>query len=504
MTKSPHRSGTVKQRARAMNEEPSAQESVLCTEELNRRPPRPPDYARENRGLITLAQALADSPRAILQATADTTLDVLQADSAGISLMTEDGERLYSPAIAGQWKPHIGGGTPRDSGPCGDVLERKRPLLFRHFERLYSYLVPVTPPAEECLIVPVYVEAKAIGTIWVMAHDDRRKFDGEDLRILVSLGTFAAAAYQAVKGLHAASTEADERQRTAQTMREVNEALLVSLVRQHELTEEAQQAERKLHEEERVRQRQLELTNAQRVSTVGELATGLAHELNQPLSSIANLAEACSRYLWAANIDRGKINGLLSDLAKESVRAAQIVAHLRSFVDKGEAQLEPAELGELLGRVPQLLTRELERARVVLRIDLPRRQLRVEADRIQIEQVMVNLIQNALDSIQEADGPQRLIEVTARAVDGMGEVRVRDTGTGVPAAATEQMFEAFFTTKTKGLGMGLALSRSIVEAHQGYIWMEARSDGGPGTVMCFSLPLQEPKRRRKDVGTRKR
>lgn len=173
-------------------------ELVLCTEELNRRPMRPADYETENRALVSLSQALADSPHTILQTLADTILEVFQADSAGISLLTKDEERFYWPAIAGMWKPHLGGGTPRDFGPCGDVLEFNVPLLFRHFERRYTYFLPVTPPVEECLLVPFYVRGKAVGTIWAIAHDDRRKFDAEDKRLLVSLGTFASSAYQAV------------------------------------------------------------------------------------------------------------------------------------------------------------------------------------------------------------------------------------------------------------------------------------------------------------------
>ena len=118
--------------------------------------------------------------------------------------------------------------------------------------------------------------------------------------------------------------------------------------------------------------------------------------------------------------------------------------------------------------------------------------MQASPDPIQIEQVIVNLIQNAIDSIEEADGPQRLIELSARAVNGMGEVSVRDTGTGVSEPTAERMFEAFFTTKTKGLGIGLALSRSILEAHRGLIWTETPSDGGPGTVVRFSIPLTAP------------
>jgi hypothetical protein len=132
-------------------------ESVLCTDELDRRPSRSPDYEAENRALVALAQALADSPHTILQTLADTILEVFQSDSAGISLVTEDGKKFYWPAIAGLWKPHIGGGTPRDFGPCGEVLDRNIPLMFRHFERRYTYFLPVTPPVEECLLVPFYV-----------------------------------------------------------------------------------------------------------------------------------------------------------------------------------------------------------------------------------------------------------------------------------------------------------------------------------------------------------
>jgi PAS domain S-box-containing protein len=180
---------------------PVSLESILCTDELDRRPSRAHDFEAENRALVALAQALADSPRSIFQTLADTILDVLRSDSAGISLLTEDEKRFYWPAIAGVWKPHIGGGTPRDFGPCGDVLDRNMPLMFRHVERRYEYFLPVTPPVEECLLVPFYVQAKAVGTIWAIAHSERRKFDAEDMRQLVSLGRFTASAYQVVGSL---------------------------------------------------------------------------------------------------------------------------------------------------------------------------------------------------------------------------------------------------------------------------------------------------------------
>ena len=174
-------------------------EKVLCTEELESRPHRAPQLATECRAMSSLVLALADAPRTILQKLADTILDVFKCHSAGLSLVTADEKWFYWPAIAGVWKPHIGGGTPRDFGPCGDVLNRNVPLLFRHFELRYEYFKPVSPAIDECLLVPFYVRRKAVGTIWAITHEDRphRLFDREDLRMLDSLGKFASAAYQA-------------------------------------------------------------------------------------------------------------------------------------------------------------------------------------------------------------------------------------------------------------------------------------------------------------------
>jgi GAF domain-containing protein len=200
-------------------------ESILCTEELRRRPWRPPDYARENRALVALSSALADSPRTILQTLAETILEVTQSDSSGLSLLTTDGKRFYWPAIAGIWKPHIGGGTPRNFGPCGDVLDRNIPLLFRHFERRYPHLLPVMPPAAECLLVPFYVEGKAVGTIRAIMHDDRRKFDAEDERLVTALGKFASSAYQAVVSIDNLTFQIAEREKAETALRELTDAL---------------------------------------------------------------------------------------------------------------------------------------------------------------------------------------------------------------------------------------------------------------------------------------
>ncbi|MBC7624871.1 MAG: PAS domain-containing protein, partial [Aeromicrobium sp.] len=144
----------------------------------------------------------------------------LTAGSAGVSLLTDNEERFYWPAIAGMWQAHIGGGTPRNFGPCGDVLDCNAPLLLTHVERRYAYFESVTPPIEECLLVPFHVAGKAVGTIWAVAHDNIRKFDSEDLRLLENLGRFASAAYQSD------SMGAREHRRANQTQEDAIEARL--------------------------------------------------------------------------------------------------------------------------------------------------------------------------------------------------------------------------------------------------------------------------------------
>ncbi len=204
-------------------------ESILCNEELTRRPSRAPNYESECRALNALAQKLADSPEIILQSLTDTILEVLQAGSAGISLLTKDEKRFHWPAIAGIWKPHIGGGTPRDFGPCGDVLDRNIPLMMKRVELRYDYFRPVTPCVEECLLVPFYVRGKAVGTIWAVAHDVSRKFDSEDMRLLTSMARFASSAFQITESLNLLKTKSDELFATAQRFREMLGALPVAI-----------------------------------------------------------------------------------------------------------------------------------------------------------------------------------------------------------------------------------------------------------------------------------
>ncbi len=258
--------------------------------------------------------------------------------------------------------------------------------------------------------------------------------------------------------------------------------------------------------EERDRQRQVELAHALRVISLGELSAALAHELNQPLAAIANDVEACATYVRSGETSAAALLEPLQRASNEAVRAGQIVNQVREFLQKGKFEAAPADLSALVRNVLRLVERDLEQKRIDLRVTLATAALPVYVDRIHIEQVILNLLQNGIDAIQEAGaGERQIVMNTARTRDGTSaELTVTDSGRGIPAGATERLFEPFFTTKETGLGMGLAITRSIVLAHEGSISVEPGT-GGRGTTVRVILPMMtEDRPRRSDGKGRKR
>jgi len=242
---------------------------------------------------------------------------------------------------------------------------------------------------------------------------------------------------------------------------------------------------------EQVRERHARLEHALRISAVGVLASGLAHELSQPLSAIANEVEACVQYVASGKVQADTLMELPEEVSAESLRAGEIVTHLRDFIKKGEPQPEHADLREIARRAARLLGHEIEREDITLRLEVQADPIPIFADRIQIEQVVVNFMQNAIDAVRtRVDRKEIVLNVRTRS--GRAELSVRDTGVGIPAGAGERLWEPFFTTEPDGLGMGLAITRSVVEAHRGRISVEPAADGGHGTVAPFTLPLCSP------------
>jgi PAS domain S-box-containing protein len=723
-------------------------ESILCTEELRNRPSRSPNYEEENSALVALSSALADSPRTILQTLADKTLDVLRADSAGLSLLTKDGKRFYWAAIAGEWRPHIGGGTPRDFGPCGDVLDRNNPLLFSHWERRYPYLSVATPLADEGLLVPFYVNGKSVGTIWAIAHSDLRQFDAEDLRLLESMGRFASAAYQVVESIEDLSVEITARDQAQSDLRELTDDLerqvrlrtkelerrnrqladaktqlaeeKLSLERSEAYMAEAQRLSHtgswyfnidsgehfwsqetfaildfdpeeitasypmlleRVHPEDRAQvdeirsaairdkrgfeaefrlllpggsiryvrgighcsinesgqvefigamrditeskraQEELrrgeaflsegqhlsrtgsfswrvatdevtwseqlyriyelevgapvtlelirtrvhpddvslleklkmvhqarsgmnefewqyrllmpdgsikylhavahatrdqdgqleyiaavqdvtarrmseealakarsELAKVARATSLGVLTASIAHEVNQPLSGIITNASTCLRMLDANPPNLKGARETAKRTIRDGNRASDVITRLRALFSKEELTLELLDLNEVTREVIALSLSDLQRNRVALQSELAEDLPTITGDRIQLQQVILNLLRNASDAMVGVDDrPRQLLIRTEREDENRARMRVRDTGVGVDPESRNKLFDALYTTKADGMGIGLSVSRSIIESHHGRLWVEP-NDGRPGATFSFSIP----------------
>jgi PAS domain S-box-containing protein len=689
-------------------------ESILCTEELHRRPPRPPDYETENRALVALASAMVGPNSNILQTFADTILQATQCDSAGLSLLTKDGgKRFYWPAIAGAWGPHAGGGTPRNFGPCGDVLDRNCTLLFRHFEQRYPYLQPVTPAAEECLLVPFYVGGKAVGTIWAIMHSDRRRFDAEDERLMNALGQFASLACQTVESMGdlkvqiAAREKADARLRERATglegrIRRLIDANLMGMftwnvegriidanetflkmvqwgreeigsagMRWTDLTPEewrvrdelavadlkatgtmqpyqkeyfrkdgsrvpvlvgaalfeeggndgvafaldlsdqkrAEEAFRRVEEQARAivdsaldavvvmdaeeiitewnkqaedtfgwtrpealgrrmsetiipaqyrlsherglehflktgqgplmnrrieinalrrdgtefpvelsitplksgdtwtfssfirditarRQAQEDLRNAQaelahvnRVMTMGELTASIAHEVNQPLASIIASGDSCTAWLANEPPNLDKARAAVGRITQAATQASEIVQRLRALFRKTTSITTSVDVNAVIEDTISLVHHETQRHNIFLRTELAPGAPTVSGDRVQLQQVILNLAMNGIESIAGLENePKRLMIRSSLSTPAELLVSVEDTGVGIDAEHADRLFAPFFTTKPQGIGMGLSICRSIIEAHGGRLW--AAKNEPRGAAFHFILPAK--------------
>lgn len=248
-------------------------------------------------------------------------------------------------------------------------------------------------------------------------------------------------------------------------------------------------SERKQAEEE-ARQRQQELAHVGRLSTMGEMASGMAHELNQPLTAIATNAHACIRLLESGAAPRERVADIMERIAAQAERAGAIIRQLRQFVRKEEPQRTQVCINELVDEVVSLCRPEAKRSGVEVRLELAPGLPPVSAQPIQIEQVILNLARNAIEAMLDAECPSRRLTIATRA-DGPGALilSVEDSGPGIDPAIRERLFNPFVTTKQKGMGLGLSISKGIIEAHQGQLY--ADSEPGRGTLFRFYLPVRE-------------
>jgi PAS domain S-box-containing protein len=607
------------------------------------------------------------------------------------------------------WNPHVGGGTPRNFGPCGNVLDQNRALLFTHFERGYPYLLPVNPAAEECLLVPFYVGGQAVGTIWGIMHSDRRKFDAEDDRVMASLGKFASSAYQALAHIEELKIQVAEREKAETEVRELasgfetkirrlveanvvgivmwnlegsitgaNDAFLrmvrydredlssgrvrwtdltpaewrghaeravaelkatgsfqpfekeyfrkdgsrvpvllggallegsgkegvafvldlseqkraesalrrseaflaegqhlgqigsfswhvstdeimwsaelyriyeleigarvtlelirsrvhpedVSLIEKMKMVDQEREGGRgfewqyrllmpdhsikymhavahgtrdqdghleyiasvqdvtgrRLAEEARDKARS-ELAHVARVMTLGTLTASIAHELNQPLSGIVTNASTCMRMLATDPPDVDGARETARRTIRDGNRASEVIARLRALFCKKDATAESVNLNDAALEVIALLLADLKKNGVVLRPELADDLPLVTGDRVLLQQVILNLVLNASDAMRGVDDRPRQLVLRTEREDDRARLTVQDVGVGIEPSGVDKLFEPFYTTKSGGMGIGLSVSRSIIERHHGHLW--ATLNDGPGAAFSFSIP----------------
>ncbi len=235
------------------------------------------------------------------------------------------------------------------------------------------------------------------------------------------------------------------------------------------------------------RRLQDELLHAGRISTMGELAGSLAHEINQPLSAIMSNAQAAKRYLNAPTPDIEEVNEILDDIVKDDARAGEVINGLRTLLKKTKPVFEPVDLNVIFREVVGLLHTDAVMRNVRVSFELDARLPPVPGDRIQLQQVALNLLLNAFDAMDNGSREVRRLRIWTRLEAPQVLAAVADSGTGIPTEESERIFNSYYTSKPQGLGMGLSISRSIIHRHKGSIWFENNSDGG--ATFYVSLPV---------------
>jgi len=243
--------------------------------------------------------------------------------------------------------------------------------------------------------------------------------------------------------------------------------------------------------EEALRRAQADLAHVSRVTTMGELTASLAHEVNQPIAASVTDANTCLRWLARDQPDLEEAREAAARVVKDATRAAEIIARVRMVFKKGVAQRELVDVNELIREMIILLSNEISRQSIAVRTQLAETLPRIMGDRVQLQQVMMNLMMNSIDAMKDVDGTRELT-INSRSADSeQVMVSVSDTGVGLPSQQADQIFNAFFSTKAHGTGMGLRISRSIVESHGGRLWAADNSPRGASFHLTLPTKVEE-------------
>jgi PAS domain S-box-containing protein len=256
-----------------------------------------------------------------------------------------------------------------------------------------------------------------------------------------------------------------------------------------DLTERKRAEAEARESERRYREMQMELAHANRVATTGQLTASIAHEVNQPIAAAVTNAQAALRWLDARPPDLDEVRQALARIVRDAHRAGDVIGRIRDLIKKAPPRTNSVDMNEVVREVIELIRGEAVKNGVSLQMELGKGLPLIKGDRVQLQQVVLNLIINAVQAVGAvADGAREVLITTAQADPNGVLVAVKDSGPGLAPASLERLFEAFYTTKPGGLGMGLSICRSIIEAHEGRVWVTANLPRG--AVFQFTLPLE--------------
>ena len=419
-------------------------ETILITGELSRRPARLPDHAAENRTMASLLEATARGSSDVLQLLVDSALSLCGAHSAGMSLLqdTDAGPLFRWEAVAGEFAGLRGATLPRASSPCGVVLDQEATVLLSRPERYFNFPPELTPLVVEVLLIPFYVAGRAVGTLWVVSHDELRRFDSEDQRLMASLGRFASTAFQLLKTQATLRSTADENAR---------------------LYEEASAAHR----------------------AKDDFFATLSHELRGPLTSIIG---------WSAMLARNPTEDTAitaaSAISSSALMQVQLVNDLldisRMVTNKFTITRKAVDLHQIIeDAVTSFRPAAVEKA-VFLRFAPSSPSIIIPADARRLQQVIGNLVSNAMRFTPTGG----LIEAALHEEGSFAVVTVSDTGDGIPASFLPHVFDRFQQLgagRHDGMGLGLAIVKHIVELHGGTVTAQSPGENR-GCTFTVRLP----------------
>jgi len=233
---------------------------------------------------------------------------------------------------------------------------------------------------------------------------------------------------------------------------------------------------------------QAELAHLSQVLSMAELTASIAHEINQPLTAVVTHGHACVEWLSASPPNLEKTRQTIERMIQDGTRAGAVLSRIRALFKKEAPAKDWFDMNEVIHELTVFLRDEAVRRRITIRTDLVPGLTKVKADRVQLQQVVLNLMMNGMDAVAETTGRPRELLISAREEDSELLVRVEDSGIGLNAETAEKIFQPFFTTKPHGIGMGLSISRSIIESHEGHLWAVPRPTGG--AVFQFTLPIR--------------